>query len=46
VPGDVIFVRDRVVPFDGIILEGSVLIDESELTGESFPVSKKEISVS
>lgn len=27
VPGDVVFVKDLGVPFDGIILEGSVLID-------------------
>jgi P-type E1-E2 ATPase len=33
VPGDVVFVVDGSTPFDGIMLEGTVLIDESSLTG-------------
>lgn len=42
VPGDVIFLRDPIkIPFEGIILEGSALINECALTGESVPVVKK-----
>jgi cation-transporting P-type ATPase 13A2 len=42
VPGDVVFLRDPIkIPFEGIIIEGSALINECALTGESVPVVKK-----
>ena len=42
VPGDVVFLRDPIkIPFEGVILEGSALINECALTGESVPVVKK-----
>ncbi len=41
VPGDILLIRpgDR-VPLDGEVIEGSSLVDESMLTGESRPVNK------
>ena len=42
VPGDVVFLKDPIkIPFEGIIIEGSALINECALTGESVPIVKK-----
>ncbi|KAL1920902.1 uncharacterized protein VTP21DRAFT_11537 [Calcarisporiella thermophila] len=41
VPGDVLEVKEgTVVPCDGVILSGNVVVDESSLTGEPLPVRK------
>jgi len=44
--GDIILVRPgAVVPADGVVVQGSSTVDESELTGEAFAVDKSEGSV-
>ena len=45
-PNDRLLIRpgDR-IPVDGLILKGHSMVDESMLTGESLPVSKKENDV-
>ena len=42
VPGDIVFLKKAIkLTFEGIILEGSALINECALTGESVPIVKK-----
>lgn len=41
--GDIVFVKPgETIPCDGIIIKGKSFIDESMITGENNPVSKKE----
>ncbi len=42
VPGDIVFLKDAIkLPFEGIIMEGSALINQCALTGQSVPIVKK-----
>jgi cation-transporting ATPase 13A2 len=42
VPGDIVFFNKTIrLPFEGVLLEGEMLINECVLTGESVPVVKK-----
>lgn len=44
VPGDIVFIKESIkLPFDGVLLGGSVLMNESALTGESVPIVKKAV---
>ena len=41
-PGDLVAVRPgEKIPVDGVVVEGTSSVDESMLTGESFPVAKE-----
>lgn len=41
-PGDEVVVRmGKVIPFDGIILEGEGMVNQASLTGETVPVHKQ-----
>lgn len=45
VPGDILEVRDNwTVPCDCILINGSCIINESMLTGESIPIVKTPLS--
>lgn len=42
VPGDIVFLKKAIkIPFEGIVLEGSALINQCALTGQSVPIVKK-----
>lgn len=44
VPGDIAFFKEGdVIPCDGVLLDGNILLNESSLTGESVPVLKVKI---
>lgn len=41
-PGDAVVVRvGGVIPVDGLLLEGDVMVNQASLTGESIPVAKR-----
>ena len=43
-PGDIIKIENNMtVPADSILIRGSILVDESSLTGESLPIHKQEL---
>ena len=47
VPGDVLLIPSDGLPMpcDAVLLEGACVVNESSLTGESFPVSKKPLDM-
>lgn len=46
VPGDLIGVEQGLIPCDLVLVKGSVVVDESMLTGESMPVAKAPVESS
>ena len=45
VVGDIVkVINGQAIPIDGVVVKGSGLVNESMLTGESKPVSKKQAS--
>jgi E1-E2 ATPase/Cation transporter/ATPase, N-terminus len=46
VPGDIVYLSDGPVPADCLVLEGSCVVNEAILTGETVPQPKKALDLS